>query len=251
MTVVLRAVGLGILKVRVISCRYRHPVTNGVATDDEAASMDTRSADSTLKHLGILDGITQRDIVAGLSIPKLFCTFDGIGQIHLHTLRQAVRNSLAECIGNGNRNLLHTCHILNGVLGGHRGIGNDMGTILMTVFILYPFQHSSTSVIIEVGINIRQRDTVWIEETLKQQVVFQRVDLGDAQTVSHYGTCCRTTSWSHHDIQFITCGVDEVLHYQEVTWETHRFHDVQLKAHTVVHFLGNRLAITFLCSVIG
>ena len=54
-----------------------------------------------------------------------------------------------------------------------------VGAVLMSVFVHHPLQHASSSVVIEVGIDIRQRDTVRIEETLEQQVVFQRVYLGD------------------------------------------------------------------------
>ena len=61
-----------------------------------------------------------------------------------------------------------------------------MRTVLMTVLILHPFQHLAAAVIVEVGIDIRQRDTVGIQETLKQQIVFQRVDLRDAQAVCNH-----------------------------------------------------------------
>ena len=54
-----------------------------------------------------------------------------------------------------------------------------MGTILMAVFVFHPLQHTATAVVIEVGIDIGQRDTVRVQETLKQQVVLQRVDLRD------------------------------------------------------------------------
>ena len=79
-----------------------------------------------------------------------------------------------------------------------------MGTVLMTVLILDPFEHTSTPVIIEVGIDIREGDTVRVEETLEQKVVLQRVDLSDTQAVGHHRTCGRTTARTHHHTQFIT-----------------------------------------------
>ena len=54
-----------------------------------------------------------------------------------------------------------------------------MCTVLVTIFVHHPLQHLTATIVIEVGINIGQRDTVWIQETLKQQVVLQRVYLGD------------------------------------------------------------------------
>ena len=57
-SVVLRAVGLGALEVGVISRRHRYVVRYRVATDDESACVDTRSANRSLKHLGIFDGVS-------------------------------------------------------------------------------------------------------------------------------------------------------------------------------------------------
>ena len=55
-----------------------------------------------------------------------------------------------------------------------------MSTVLVPVLIFYPLQHLTSTIVIEVGIDIRQRDTVRIQETFKQQVVLQRVDLRDS-----------------------------------------------------------------------
>ena len=69
-----------------------------------------------------------------------------------------------------------------------------MCTVFMPILIHYPTKHLSTTIIIKVGINIRKVDTVWIQETFKQQIVLQWVYLCDTQAVSHYRTCRRTIS---------------------------------------------------------
>ena len=43
-----------------------------------------------------------------------------------------------------------------------------MGTILVAILILYPLQDAPAAIIIEVGINIGQRDTVGVQKTLEQ-----------------------------------------------------------------------------------
>ena len=63
--------------------------------------------------------------------------------------------------------------------------------------------------------------------------------------------CSRTTSRSYHNAKFITCRVDKVLHNKEVAWETHGLHNMQLKLYTLVHLVGKRVAIKFLCSIVG
>ena len=239
MSVVLGAVGLGVLEVGVVGSRHGHPVADGVAADDEATGMDAGATHRTLQHLGILDGVGQSRIGRGLGLAQLGSTFDGVGQIHLQVVArggvfQPVGNGLAQCIDRVQRHLLYACHILDAVLGSHRGIGDDVGTVLVAVFVFHPFQHPSASVVVEVGIDIRQRNTVGIEETLEQQVILQRVNLGDAQTVGHHTSCSRATSRPHHHSQLVAGRVDEVLHDEEVARETHRLHDVQLEADAVV-----------------
>ena len=54
-----------------------------------------------------------------------------------------------------------------------------MSYTLSAIFIRYPAQYLATTVIIEVGIDIGEGDTVRIQETLEQEGVFDRVDLGD------------------------------------------------------------------------
>ena len=210
MAVVLRYRRLQSREIRVIGSRYRHPVADRVAADDESAGMDTRASDGSLEHLGILDGIALAGIVGELCLAQLWGIFDGIGQVHLGTVWQSVWDSLAECIRLIQRQLLDTRHVLDGVLRRHGTVGNDMRTVLMTVLIHYPSQHLASTVIIKVGINIRKVHTVWVQETLKQEVVLQWVNLGNAQAVSHHRTCRRSTSRTHHHAEFLARRPDEV-----------------------------------------
>ena len=85
-----------------------------------------------------------------------------------------------------------------------------MRTILLTIFIHYPLQHLTSSVIVEVGINIRQGDTVRIKETLEKQVVFQRVYLRDTETVSHHTSGSRATSRTYPHAKLVTSRIDKV-----------------------------------------
>lgn len=91
---------------------------------------------------------------------------------------------------------LYTSHILDSQFSSHRTIRNDVRHLFLSILLRYPVQHATTSVIIEVHINIRQRDTVRIQETLEQQVVLNRVNLRNTQAVSYRRTRRRTTSRS-------------------------------------------------------
>ena len=112
-----------------------------------------------------------------------------------------------------------------------------MRHLVVSVLVLHPLEHLAASVVVEVGIDIGERDTVGVEKTFEQQVVLDRVDLGDAQAVGDNRSGCRSTAWTYHDAQLVLSRVDEVLHDEEVARETHRLHDVQLELHSLVHLV--------------
>ena len=88
-------------------------------------------------------------------------------------------------VGHRDGHLLDACHVLDYHLGGHCAIGDDVAYTVGAIFILHPFDDASTSIIVEVGIDIGQRDAVGVEETFEQQVVFDGVNLGDAEAISY------------------------------------------------------------------
>ena len=71
---------------------------------------------------------------------------------------------------------------------------HDLGNALLAVLSHAVAQYVGAAVLIEVDVDIGQRDTLGVEETLEQQVVFQRVDIGDLQAVGDHRTRGRTTA---------------------------------------------------------
>ena len=112
-----------------------------------------------------------------------------------------------------------------------------MGTILRSIFVHNPLQDLSSAVVVKVGIDIGKGDTVWIEETLEQEVVLERVETCDAEAVCNDRSGCRTSTRSYPNAQLVSCAIDEVLYDEEVTWEAHRLHDVKFEANALVKFL--------------
>ena len=121
----------------------------------------------------------------------------------------------------------------------------------MAVLIHHPAEHLAATIIIEVGINIREVHTVGIEETLEQQVILQWVNLRDAQTVGHHRTGSAATARPHPDAKLLTGRVDKVLHYEEVARETHGLHYMKLEVDVLRHILRQRVAIALLGTRIG
>ena len=250
-SVVLRAEQLVSRVGLVLGGGHRHPVADIVAADDGAAGVDACIAHGALEHLGILDGVAQLRVVRHLGLPQFGHRLDGVLQVHLQSLGQSVGNGLAEPVGYLEGQTLHPRHILDGVFGGHGAVGDDMRHLLVSVLVFHPLENFSAAVVIEVGIDIRQRDTVGVKETLKQQVILDGVYLRDAQAVGHHGAGGRATARSHHHVELVAGRIDEVLHNEEVAGESHGLHDVELELHTLVHLLGNGVAIEALGALIG
>ena len=120
-----------------------------------------------------------------------------------------------------------------------------MGHLLGSIFFGHPLQHPSAAVVIEVDVDIGQRDTVGVEEPLEQQVVLHGVDLRNFQAVGHYRTGGRTTAGTYRHVELLAGGVDKVLHDEEVTGETHRLHDVQLEVDAFQNLGRELLAVAF------
>ena len=126
-----------------------------------------------------------------------------------------------------------------------------MRTVFLAILVHHPLQHLSATVIIKVGINIWEVDTVRIEKTLKQKVIFQWVYLRDTQAISHDRAGRGATPRSYPNAKLVAGRVDEVLHNEEVARETHRLHDMKLKLHMLPHIVGDGVAIALLRAVIS
>ena len=119
-----------------------------------------------------------------------------------------------------------------------------MRHLFLTIFFSYPIQYSSTTIIIKIHINIRQRNTVGIQETFEQQIVCNRVYFSDTQTICYGRTCRRSTSRPYRHVQFFTRGTNKILHNQEVTRKTHRLHNMKFEFDPFLHFLIQDFSIT-------
>ena len=153
------------------------------------------------------------------------------------------RHHLGQPVGLRQIQLQHPRHVLDCHLGRHTTESHDVRHLIRPVFLCNPLQHPLTSVIIEVDVNIRQRDTIGIQKTLEQQIILHRVNIRDTQAIRHGTPRGRTTSRSH-DYPHIPSRLNKILHDQEVSRETHRLHDMQLENQTLHNIRWNILPIT-------
>ena len=140
--------------------------------------MDAHLAVGVLQLGGVSEHVLQL-VVAGVlhDVFQLGDVFVAVDKVHfgrlaflvLDVVREPpVGDILLQFVDGGEIDFLHASHIGNGRLGGHGAISDDVGHFFLAVFIGNPVQHTASACVVEVHVDIGQRDTVGIEETLEQ-----------------------------------------------------------------------------------
>ena len=120
--------------------------------------------------------------------PKLSCW--RIGTDHLLKFGGFTphhRNKLGQPVGIAIGNIEHPGHILEHGLGSHAVEGDDLSHLLLPVALGDIIDNLTAALDTEVGINIRHRLALRIQEALKQQTVLYGIDGGDPQGIGHQG----------------------------------------------------------------
>ena len=159
MTVVLCNGSLLSREIRIVCRTDWNMLRYRVATDDKSTGMYAGTTNIALQHSGIFDGVCKHGVGTGLCLLQFHGTLDGIGKVHLQILSvqtESVRNGFAKCISFVQRQFLNSGHILYTVLSGHGGVCDDVGAVLLAVLVHYPLEDTSSSIVVKVGIYIRQ-----------------------------------------------------------------------------------------------
>ena len=108
--------------------------------------------------------------------------------------------------------------------------------MVKTVFVLHVFNRLAAVFLTKVNVEVRHVNTFRIQKTLKQQIKFNRVKVGNLQRPGGNGTRAGTAAGTNgHAVSFRP--TDEVRYDQEVAGKTHFFNDAQLIIQTGVIFL--------------
>ena len=195
-----------LLQLRVIDARQRCELRQVVRADDDAAGVDTYLAIGVLQLLGVLQHLAHIRLAHLKLVLQLVHVLVAVLQVHFRALAFLVLDVVGEiAVGDirfqfchlRQRQSLHAPHVGYRALGCHLAVGYDMRHMRLAVALRHPIDDLRTPHIIEVGVYIRQRDTVGVEETLEQQVVLQRVKVGDMQTIGYHAARRATATGTH------------------------------------------------------
>ena len=139
-------------------------------------------------------------------------------------------------------------HVFDGTFGEHRAEGDDTRHVVLAVGVLNVFVGEVQ--VLEVHVDIRHGDAVRIEEALEQQVVLQRIQVGDPETVGHHTAGGRTAARAYHVARLARCA-DVILHDQEVVRETHLADGLQLEVDPALLLRGERFAVADFGALVG
>ncbi|CAB4853347.1 unannotated protein [freshwater metagenome] len=119
----------------------------------------------------------------------------------------------------------HARCVANCVAGLDGAERDDLRDVVAAVTLGRIADHLVAITRVEVHVDIGHGDTAGVEEPFEQQVVLDRVEIGDAQAVRHRATGGRTTSGADPDTGVL--GVlDEIPHDEEVRGKPHVLDDL-------------------------
>jgi hypothetical protein len=114
----------------------------------------------------------------------------------------------------------HPAHVAHHRLGRHGAVGGDLRHPVAAVALGDVFDHPVAAFHAEIDVEIRHRHPFGIEKTLEQQIVGQRVQIGDAERVGHQRTGAGTAPRSdRHPVG--ARPLDEVGDDQEIAGKAH------------------------------
>ena len=124
-----------------------------------------------------------------------------------------------------------------------------MSHVIGPILFSDPFQHCTATIVVKVNVNIRHGNTIRIQKTFKQQVILNRINIGNRKRIGHCTARSRTTSRTDNHPQ-LTGRSNVILHNQEITGETHLLDRFQLEGQPLLDFIGHcRTRPTLFCAL--
>ena len=176
--------------------------------------------------------------VGGLGVALILLVVHvGQGNVLAHDVR---RHRLGQALTDRVRLVHHAGGVLKRLLRLNGAEGDNLRNLVLAVLIGHVVDDLAAATIVEVHIEVGHGDAVGVEESLENQVVVQRVQLGDAHRVRHHGTCTGTAARTHTNTVALS-PVDEVRHDQEVAGEAHGGNDPHLVLCLLANPIGNAI----------
>ena len=144
----------------------------------------------------------------------------------------------------------HARGVARGRAREHPAEGHDLRDRLAAVLVGDVLDHAVAALHREVDVDIRHRDALGVQEPLEQQVVLERVHVGDPQRVGDDRAGGRATPGAHRD-PVVLRELDEVPDDQEVGREAHLLDHAQLHLEPLDRGRRRRVAVALAQPLVG
>ena len=181
----------------------------------------------------------------GDGVVVLVALFLGLGRVlqcdrHARLVRDELGNAVAETVGE----IEHAPHIADGRARRHGAESGNLAHRVLAVFVLHVVDDAVPVGLAEIDVEVGHGHPLGVQETLEQQVVLQRVEVGDLERIGHQRTGARAAPRPYR-AAVVLGPLDEVAHNEEVAREPH-FQDgveLELQPLLVARALGLALGV--------
>ena len=204
-------------------CCSGHDVDQRLGADDDAGGVDRVLADQALERPREVDDLL-RGRLGVVRVLEVGARLEAVGERLARPFRDQLRDLVDDAVGD----LEHPAGVAHGGAGGHRPEGDDLGDAVAAVLLGDVIDHALAAVDGEVDVDVRHLLAARVEEALEEQVVTDRVDVGDLERVGGERAGGRAAAGADADPVHLG-EVDEVPDDQEVVGEAHLLDRLQLE----------------------
>ena len=167
--------------------------------------MDAYLADAAFQALGVFQHLAHQRLALLIFLLKFGDVFEAVLErgllLYVHTVfldhEGPVGDEFGEPVALVQVQVAHARHVLYGELGGHGAEGDDVGDVVRAVEVLHVLYHAVAALIVEVHVDIRHADSLRVEEALEEEVVLDRVQIGDSEAVGHHAAGSAASPGAH------------------------------------------------------
>ena len=204
----------------------RHEFIRRLLTDDHARRMHGGMSGQSFQTLTHIDQMMHLLILL-IKLSEFRVHFQRFTQGDVQFIGHHLGNGIHERIGQ----IHNTSHITDDTLGCQGTERNDLHHLVVAVFSAHIIDDFLSPFEAEVHINIGHGHTFRIQETFKQQIIMNGINVGDLQTICHDTSRSGTSSRSHRNPVLFRI-VDEIPYDQEIVHISHSADDTQLVIQT-------------------
>ena len=218
----------------------RHDVGQRAVGDHDRGRVDRRVADDPLETLRDVDDLLGGRVLGDL-VGQLLAGREAVGEARRAPLLR-VRDQLGQPVADRVLVAEDAGGVARRRAGEHLAEGDDLRHAVAAVLLGHVADHALPPAHREVDVDVGHGHALGVQEALEQQVVAERVDVGDRQAVRDDRAGRRATARADGDAVVLRVG-DEVVDDQEVGVEAHRVDDAELHVGALLRRRGDRVAV--------